>query len=71
MIDAGVRSFVIEVTGDEGKINAILDLLKPLGVKEIVRTGKVAVQRGLTTLSATTPEKTVELKRKRHKEKVV
>ena len=70
VIDAGVRSFVIEVTGDEGKISAILDLLKPLGVKEIVRTGKVAVQRGLNTLSATTPEKTVELKRKRHKEKV-
>ena len=53
VIDAGPRSFVIEVTGDEGKITAILDLLKPLGVKEIVRTGKVAVQRGIRTLSAT------------------
>ena len=70
VIDAGPRSFVIEVTGDEGKITAILDLLKPLGVKEIVRTGKVAVQRGLQTLSATSSDKTVELKRKIQKEKV-
>ncbi len=64
VIDAGPRSFVIEVTGDEGKISAILDLLKPLGVKEIVRTGKVAVQRGLQTLSATTTDNTLEQQRK-------
>ena len=70
VIDAGPRSFVIEVTGDEGKITAILDLLKPLGVKEIVRTGKVAVQRGIRTLSATTADKTLELRRKVQKEKV-
>ncbi len=70
VIDAGPRSFVIEVTGDEGKITAILDLLKPLGVKEIVRTGKVAVQRGLQTLSAMTADKTLELRRKVQKEKV-
>ena len=64
VIDAGPRSFVIEVTGDEGKITAILDLLKPLGVKEIVRTGKVAVQRGLQTLSATTVDNTLGQQRK-------
>lgn len=64
VIDAGPRSFVVEVTGDEGKITAILDLLRPLGVNEIVRTGKVAVQRGLQTLSGT--EKTVEFKRPTH-----
>ena len=64
VIDAGPRSFVIEVTGDEGKITAILDLLKPLGIKEIVRTGKVAVQRGLQTLSATTADNPLEQQRK-------
>ncbi len=64
VIDAGPRSFVIEVTGDEGKISAILDLLRPLGVKEIVRTGKVAVQRGLQTLSATTVDNTPAQPRK-------
>lgn len=66
VIDAGPRSFVVEATGDEGKITAILDVLRPLGVNEIVRTGKVAVQRGLQTLSGA--EKMVEFKRTTHKE---
>ncbi len=39
-------SYVIEVTGDSGKINAILNLLEPLGIKELARTGKVAMTRG-------------------------
>ncbi len=46
IIDAGKETFIIEITGDEGKITAIIDLLEPLGVKEIVRTGKVALHRG-------------------------
>jgi len=45
IIDVGLNSVVVEVTGDEGKINAIIDLLKPFGIKEIVRTGKVAMVR--------------------------
>ena len=71
VIDAGPRAFVIEVTGDEGKIAAILDLLKPLGIKEIVRTGKVAVQRGLQTLSAVVADAAVEQGAKTKKESVV
>lgn len=46
VIDAGQETFIIEVTGDEGKIRAILDILDPLGILEIVRTGKVALHRG-------------------------
>ncbi len=70
VIDAGPRSYVIEVTGDEGKITAILELLKPLGVREIVRTGKVAIQRGIQVLSTANGGEAVELnKRKIHKEK--
>src|SRR5919199_1080890 len=46
VIDVDLRSFIVEVTGDEDKIDAILNLFKPLGVKEIVRTGKVALHRG-------------------------
>ncbi len=64
VIDAGPRSFVVEVTGDEGKMTAVLDLLKPLGIKEVVRTGKVAVQRGLQTLSATAADTTLDRQRK-------
>jgi acetolactate synthase-1/3 small subunit len=40
----------LEVTGDEGKIRAIINLLKPLGIKEVVRTGKIAIARGLRML---------------------
>ncbi len=61
VIDAGPRSYVIEVTGDENKIRAILDLLKPLGMREIVRTGKVAMQRGMQILSTPISSQTVEL----------
>jgi acetolactate synthase-1/3 small subunit len=46
VVDVTPRSFTIEVTGGESKIEGILNLLKPLGVKEIVRTGKVAISRG-------------------------
>jgi acetolactate synthase-1/3 small subunit len=45
IVDVSTDTFVIELTGDEEKIRAVLDLLKPLGVKDIVRTGKVAMQR--------------------------
>ncbi|WP_292468302.1 acetolactate synthase small subunit [Methanolobus sp.] len=46
IIDVGSKSMIIEVTGDEGKITAIEQLLKPFGIKEMVRTGKVALRRG-------------------------
>ena len=51
VIDVAHSSFVIEVTGSEEKIQAILDLLRPLGILEIVRTGKVAMHRGGQQLS--------------------
>lgn len=70
VIDVDPRSFIIEVTGDEEKIEAILNLLKPLGIKEIVRTGKVALHRGGQVLSASSRGEAVELdKRKTQKEK--
>jgi acetolactate synthase-1/3 small subunit len=46
VIDVGAKTYTIEITGDEKKINAILTLLKPLGIKEMVRTGQVAMIRG-------------------------
>jgi len=45
IIDSGHSSFTIETTGDEGKINAFIELIKPFGIKEFVRTGKVAIAR--------------------------
>ncbi|MBW1679120.1 MAG: acetolactate synthase small subunit [Deltaproteobacteria bacterium] len=46
VVDVSPQAYVIEVTGDESKIQAIIDLFKPMGIKEIVRTGKVAMMRG-------------------------
>jgi len=46
VIDVGSKTYTLEVTGDEKKIEAILALLKPLGIKEMVRTGHVAMVRG-------------------------
>ncbi|MCL2760670.1 MAG: acetolactate synthase small subunit [Desulfuromonadales bacterium] len=46
IIDVTPKSYTIEVTGAPSKIDAILELLKPLGMKELVRTGTVAIGRG-------------------------
>ena len=49
VIDVTPVSFVLEATGDEGKLEALLELLRPMGIQEIVRTGKVAISRGPKT----------------------
>lgn len=46
IVDVTPKSYTIEATGAPAKINAILDLLRPLGLKELVRTGVVAIGRG-------------------------
>jgi acetolactate synthase-1/3 small subunit len=46
IIDVTAKSYTIEATGVPAKINAILELLRPLGLKELVRTGAVAIGRG-------------------------
>lgn len=51
IIDVSRRSYVIEVTGTEDKIDALIELLKPIGIKEIVRTGTVAMFRGTRLLT--------------------
>lgn len=47
IVDAAPKSLTIEVTGDDEKIQAFLDLIRPLGVKEISRTGKIAMARAV------------------------
>ncbi len=49
VVDVSPETYTIEVTGDEDKIKAILELLKPFGIKEMARTGKVAMKRDLFT----------------------
>ncbi len=45
VVDVGREHYTIEVTGDKGKLEAILTLLKPIGIKEIARTGLIALYR--------------------------
>ena len=45
VIDVGPKSYALELTGDKEKVNAFLELLKPMGIKEIARTGVVAMAR--------------------------
>ncbi|WP_084057716.1 acetolactate synthase small subunit [Desulfacinum hydrothermale] len=45
VVDVSPHFFTIEVTGDDGKINAILELLGQIGIVEVARTGKAALAR--------------------------
>ncbi len=52
IIDVSHRSMIIEVTGDEEKVDAIVQLLRQFGIKEIARTGKVSMVRGARIVKA-------------------
>ncbi|MCL6612153.1 MAG: acetolactate synthase small subunit [Peptococcaceae bacterium] len=46
IVDLGRKTVTVECTGNEGKINAFEESLRPYGIKELVRTGKIAMLRG-------------------------
>ncbi len=46
IVDVAMDSVTIEVTGDEDKIQSLYNLLRGFGVKEVARTGKIALTRG-------------------------
>jgi len=45
VVDVSLKTLSIQITGDDGKISAMIELLRPLGIREIVRTGKIAMLR--------------------------
>jgi acetolactate synthase I/III small subunit len=45
VVDVGAEYYTMELTGDEDKIAAFLELLKPMGIKEIAKTGAIALAR--------------------------
>jgi acetolactate synthase-1/3 small subunit len=45
IVDSGASSFTVEITGDEKKIAAFIEMIKPFGIKEFVRTGTIAIAR--------------------------
>lgn len=52
IIDVSPRSLIIEVTGDEKKVDALQQMLRQFGIKEMARTGKVSMVRGSKVVQA-------------------
>ena len=48
-VDSTLESFVFEITGTTEKVDAFIDLMKPLGLVDVSRTGVAAISRGATT----------------------
>lgn len=49
IVDVSPKEYTIELTGDEKKVGAVLELLRPLGIKEVARTGTIAMARSKKT----------------------
>ena len=52
VVDVSAESYTVEITGDENKMMAIIDLFTPMGIKDIARTGSAALIRGSKTKAA-------------------
>ena len=52
VVDSTPTTYTIEITGDVNKVEAAINLLQPLGIKELVRTGRVAIARELIRSTA-------------------
>ncbi|MBI4355190.1 MAG: acetolactate synthase small subunit [Candidatus Omnitrophica bacterium] len=46
VVDVNTKTVTVECSGDQGKIHAFLEVMKPFGIKEVVRTGRIALARG-------------------------
>jgi acetolactate synthase-1/3 small subunit len=55
IVDVANESLVVEITGTEDKIEGLIEVLRPLGIIEMVRTGIVAMTRGSTTVTVNPP----------------
>jgi hypothetical protein len=53
IVDQTADTYVLEISGEESKIALVLGLLRPFGIHEVVRTGKIAIARGVTLRQAT------------------
>ena len=51
VVDVAPDSVVIEATGTSSKLRALLDVLEPFGIRELVQSGRVALNRGPKTLA--------------------
>ncbi|MBI1858296.1 MAG: acetolactate synthase small subunit [Candidatus Melainabacteria bacterium] len=62
IVDVSEDTLIVEVTGDEEKINAIVHLLSKFGLKEVARTGRVALARGVRIDATNVKQKGVPLR---------
>jgi len=46
IVDAATEALTVEITGDTGEIDTFLTMIEPYGLKEMTRTGVIALQRG-------------------------
>jgi acetolactate synthase-1/3 small subunit len=60
VIDVAPESLTIEITGTEDKIDGLIEVLRPFGVLEMVRTGIVAMRRGARTNQAATSDRATD-----------
>lgn len=55
VVDVAPESLVIEITGTEDKVDGLVDVLRPFGLIELVRTGRIAISRGARSASQARP----------------
>lgn len=56
VVDVAPDSVIVETTGTEEKINGLLEVLRPYGIRELVRTGRVGMVRGSESVMVPAPE---------------
>jgi acetolactate synthase-1/3 small subunit len=65
IVDVSQNSLTIQITGTEDKIDSLVDLLRPFGIKEIARTGRIAMSRGSLVADEERPAKQLSIKAKK------
>ncbi|NNM87777.1 MAG: acetolactate synthase small subunit [Phycisphaerae bacterium] len=56
VVDVGMSSLMVELSGEEEKLDAFVELVRPYGIRELARTGVIAMSRGAATNAATDEE---------------
>ena len=66
IVDVNPKSITVEVTGNQSKVDAMLELLRPFGIKEVSRTGTIALSRkGELSVKTEEPEKKTKMKKEK------
>lgn len=58
IVDVGPEDVIVEISGQERKIEAFIDLMRPFGIRELVRTGRIAMVRGKISTQIDRPSPT-------------